>query len=32
LVEKAARISNKKTLRANSLVTAHSFRVCICCW
>jgi len=31
LVEKVAHISNKKTLRTNSLVTAHSFPVCICC-
>ena len=31
LVEKVARINNKKTLRANSLVTAHSFCVCKCC-
>ena len=31
LVEEVARINNRKTVRANSLVTAHSFRVCICC-
>ena len=31
LVEKVARINNRKTVRANSLVTAHSFRVCVCC-
>ena len=29
LIEKVARINNRKTVRANSLVTAHSFRVCI---
>jgi len=31
LVEKVTRIKNKKTVCANSLVTAHSFRVCTCC-
>jgi len=31
LVEKVAHINNRKTVGANSLVTAHSFRVCICC-
>ena len=31
LVEKVALINNRKTVRADSLVTAHSFRVCICC-
>jgi len=31
LVEKVACINNRKTVRADSLVTAHSFRVCICC-
>jgi len=31
LVEKVVRINNRKSVRANSLVTAHSFRVCICC-
>jgi len=32
LIEKVALINNSKTVRANSLVTAHSFRVCKCCW
>jgi len=32
LVETVARINNRKTVYANSLVTAHSFCVCICCW
>jgi len=31
LVEKVACINKRKTIYANSLVTAHSFRVCICC-
>ena len=31
LIEKVARINNRKTVRANSLVTAHSLRVCVCC-
>jgi len=31
LVEKVAHINNRKTVRPNSLVTAHSFCVCICC-
>jgi len=31
LIEKVAHINNRKTVCANSLVTAHSFRVCICC-
>jgi len=31
LTEKVARINNRKTVYANSLVTAHSFRVCVCC-
>jgi len=31
LFEKFARINNKKTVYANSLVTAHSFRDCLCC-
>ena len=31
LVEKVAHINNRKTVRANSLVTAHSSRVCKCC-
>ena len=31
LVEKVARINSRTTVRANSLVTAHSFLVCICC-
>ena len=31
LAEKVARINNRKNVCANSLVTAHSFRVCICC-
>jgi len=30
LIKKVARINNKKTVRAYSLVTAHSFRVCKC--
>ena len=31
LVENVARINNRKTVRANSLVTEYSFRVCMCC-
>ena len=31
LVENVARINSRKTVRADSLVTAHSFRACICC-
>ena len=31
LVEKVALINNRKTVYADSLVTAHSFRVCVCC-
>jgi len=31
LVEKVARINNRKTVRENTLVTTHSFRVRICC-
>ena len=31
LVEKVARINNRKTVCANSLVTARSLRVCVCC-
>ena len=31
LVEKVARINNRKTVCANSLVTAHCLRVCVCC-
>ena len=30
LVEKVAHINNRKTVCANSLVTAHSLRVCLC--
>ena len=30
LAEKVARINNRKIVLAVSLVTAHSFRVCIC--
>ena len=30
LVEKVAHINNRKTVYADSLVTAHSFCVCIC--
>jgi hypothetical protein len=29
--ETVARINNRKTVHANPSVTAHSFRVCICC-
>ena len=31
LIEKVPRINNRKMVRADSLVTAHSFRVCKCC-
>jgi len=31
LVEKVARINNRKSVYANPSVTAHSFRVCISC-
>ena len=31
LVENVARINRRKTVRANSLVTAHPFHVCKCC-
>ena len=30
-VKVTVRLANRKTVRANSLVTAHSFRVCKCC-